>query len=134
MPVGGNPLLLCSAPTGIGVELAHCGCCFRCVLAQILLQQYAILVDEECHDPRIAVFSWIGDEGESTGHLPIDHVVLRAPWRVTALPPQHMEVISMERHMRVWLCAISFFGCKCRQWSERAFRLTFRRLPIQTVL
>ena len=97
--VGGNPLFLYPVPTGIGVELSHCGCCFRCGLAQILLQQQAILVDKECHHPGIAVFSWIGDEGESTSHLPIDNVVLRAAWRVTTLPRQHVKVIAVERHM-----------------------------------
>ena len=130
----GNPLLLRRGPAGIGIELGHCGSGLCSGAAQVLLEQHAILVNDERHHAGVAVFSGIGDESKTAGHLSIDHVVLRAAGRVTPLPSEHMEVVAMERHMRIRLQAISFVGGECRQWPERAFGLTFRRLPVQTVL
>src|SRR5208282_3093199 len=122
------------APSAIGIERGHCGCCFGCGFPHVLLEQHPILVDDECHHPRIAVFRGIGNEGESADHLPIDHVVLRTAWRVTALAFEHMKVVAMERRAGVRLCAVSFIGRECRQRPERAFGLTFGRFPVQTVL
>src|SRR5882762_9023526 len=82
------------APTGIGIEASHRGCCFSGGLSQVLLQKHAILVDDEGHHPGIAVLGRIGDEGESTDHPAIDHVVLRTAVRVTALAVEHMEVVA----------------------------------------
>jgi hypothetical protein len=44
-----NESFLNLAPTSIGIELAHCGCRFSCRRPQILLEQHAILVDDEGH-------------------------------------------------------------------------------------
>src|SRR5260370_18173303 len=118
--VEGGRLLLYRSPTSVGIELSHCGCCLCCGAAQIFLQQHAILVDGECHYSRIAVLGRIRDESESTDHLPVDHVVLRATLCVTALPAQHMEVVTMKGHVRVGLHAVSFSGCERCQRPERA--------------
>src|SRR5277367_2390378 len=80
------------APTGIWIEFGHgrgglCG-----GLTQVFLEQHAILVHDEGHHSRIAVFCRIGDDGKSTYHLPIDHIILGTTWRLTALPGQHTEV------------------------------------------
>src|SRR5271163_1990519 len=72
----GNSLLLYWGPARIGVELGHCGCCLCCISSQILLQQVAVLIDDESHHAGVAVLSWIGDEGEAAGHLSIDDIVL----------------------------------------------------------
>src|SRR5580658_8058596 len=69
-----------NGPTTIGVEFSHCGCYLCGGLSQVFLEQQAILVHDECHHPRIAVFGGIGDEGEPAHHLAIGHVVLRAAW------------------------------------------------------
>jgi hypothetical protein len=44
-----NRLLLHGSPSGLGIELGHCGCRFCRGLPQILLEQHAILVDHEGH-------------------------------------------------------------------------------------
>src|SRR5260370_28113091 len=121
-------------PAGIGIEHAHCGCRFCRGLPQIFLEQHAILVDHERHHPRVAVLGWVGDEGESACHLPVDHVVLRAAWGFIALALQHTEVIAVEWGVRIRLCAISFSCCERRQRAERAGGLPFRRLSVKPLL
>src|SRR5580658_1845074 len=122
------------APTITRIELGHCCRCLCCGLPQILLEQHTILVNDECHHSRIAVFRGIGYEGESAGHLAIDDIVLRAALRVTTLPLQHTEVVAIERRARFRLYTVPLIGCKRRQRSERALRLAFWRFPVQTVL
>src|ERR1700730_662417 len=63
--VAGNGSWLHDGPAGIGIEHAHCSCRICCGLPQILLEQHAILVDYEGHDPGVAVLRRIGDESES---------------------------------------------------------------------
>src|SRR5260370_3918783 len=94
-----NDSLLYRAPACIGIELAHCCCGFSCRRPQVLLEQHAILVDDEGHYSRIAVLRRISHEGKSTNHLPIHDVILRAARRVNALPGQHVEEVAMEWRM-----------------------------------
>src|SRR5882672_1749037 len=129
-----NESFLYLTPTGIGIELAHCGCGLSCSRSQVLLEQHTILVDDECHYSRIAVFRRIGDEGESTNYFPIHDIILRAAWSVTALPSKHVEEVTMEWRMRVRFCAVPFGGGERRQRPVRALGLAFRRLPVQTIL
>ncbi len=81
---------------GSGSNLGHSGCRFRRGLAQILLEQHAILVDDEGHHARVAVFRGIGDEGKSTNRFSIDDIFLRTARRFIGLPREHMEVVAME--------------------------------------
>ena len=39
--------LLYWAPAAFGIELTDCGCCFRCGLPQIFLEEHTILIDDE---------------------------------------------------------------------------------------
>src|ERR1700689_1152462 len=127
-------LLLHRCPTVTRIELSHCGCCLCGGLAQILLKQHAILVDDEGHYPRIAVFRGIGDEGESADHFSIGHVILRPAWCVRALPLEHTEVVTMERRVGVRLYVVSFIGRESRKGPKRTFFLAFSRFPVQAVL
>ena len=99
--IEGNRSFLHNGPAGIGIEPAHCGCCFCRRLSQILLEQHAILVDHECHHARITVFRRIGNEGEAACHLSIDHIVLRTARRLIGLPLQHAVVVAVK-------CRVSF--------------------------
>jgi len=65
--------------------------------------------------PRITIFDRIGNESESTCHLPVDHVVLRATRRLIALPGEHTEVVAVKSGVRVGLYAITFCSCERRQ-------------------
>ena len=56
-----------------------------CVLAEVFLVDDAVLVDDECRDAGVAVLLRIGDEGEASGHLPVDDVVFRASLGIGAL-------------------------------------------------
>src|ERR1700692_1832652 len=103
--------LLDRTPARIGIELSRCGCRFCRGLSQILLEQHAILIDDEGHDSRVSVFGGISDEGKSTGHFPCDQVLLRTTSRLIALSLQHVEVVAVERSVRVVLFAIPFRGC-----------------------
>src|SRR5271166_2641065 len=114
-------LLLYDAPPGIGIELARCGRRFCCGLAQVLLQQHAILVDHERHYAGVAVLRRVGDQAESARHLPIDQVLLRAARRFIALAIQHAEVIAVEWGVPLGLCGISFSSCeRCQRPSGLA--------------
>src|SRR5215472_3963026 len=121
-------------PGGIGIEFSHCRCRLRRGLPQILLEEEAVLVDDKGHHSRVAVLRRIGNDGESSNHLPIDKVDLCATRRPAALPFHHAEVVAMEWGVRIGLCAVSFGGCECGQWAEWALGLTFGRLPVQAVV
>src|SRR5882762_1195762 len=45
-----------------------------------------------------------------------------------------MKVVAMKGRRCVLLCVVSFVSCECHQRPERAFGLTFWRLPVQAVL
>jgi Cytochrome P450 len=77
------------------------------------------LVDDESHHAGVAVFSWIGYEGEAAGHLAIDDVVLGAAADVRALTSEHVEVVAMKRDVRIGLHAVSLVGRECGERSER---------------
>lgn len=45
-----------------------------------------------------------------------------------------MEEITVERRVGVRVCAVPFGGRERHERPQRAFRLTFRRFPVQAVL
>src|SRR5690349_12060637 len=45
-----------------------------------------------------------------------------------------MEVIAVEGHVPAGFYGVPFGSCECCQRPERALRLAFRRLPIQSVV
>src|SRR4029453_14490149 len=64
---------------------------------EILLKDRPIVIDNKCHDARIPVFCWRGDEREAAYHLAFSQVIVGAPWRVRSLPGQNMIVVSVIR-------------------------------------
>src|SRR5579862_4835420 len=129
-----NRSFLNLAPSVIRVEFLHRSGGLGRGFPQVFLKEQSILVDDECHHSRVAVFSWIGNEGEPANHLPVDQIVLRTAFCVATLLGQHTEVVAVKRSMRARLYAISVIGRECDHRAERARRLIFGRLPVQAVL
>src|SRR5271165_3220829 len=129
-----SPLLLNSLPCFIGVEFCHRASDLVGGLAQVLLIHNAILVDDEGHDTGIVVLRGISDHGKATSHLAVDDVVLRGPFRISALSIEHVEVVTVERLMGIRFDLQSFGGCVGHQRSKRTLGLPIRRRPIQAIL
>lgn len=52
--------------------------------AQILFVYLAVMTHDEGHDSRGPIFSWIGNQGETSNHVVLDHIVVCSTRR--ALP------------------------------------------------
>jgi hypothetical protein len=65
-------------PAFVGIECRHSFGDFRRVGAEILLKDRSVMVDQESHHARIAVFGRIGDQCKAADHLAIDDVVVFA--------------------------------------------------------
>ncbi len=122
------------APGLIRIERAHRGCRLSRGLAQVLLKQDSILVDDESHDSRIGVISRISNKCKSPHHLSIGDVVFCAARSIAGLLRENAEKIAMERHVRILLYGISVCGCEGCQRPQRALGLSCGRDPVQAVL
>ena len=86
---------------------------FGGVLAEVLLVDDAVLVDDEGRDAGVAVPLRIGDEGETSGHLPVDNVVFRSSLGIGALFGEDAIEVTVERLLLACLRVESFCGGKC---------------------
>ena len=91
------------------------------------------MVDHECHDSRIAVFGWIGNQPKATNHSVFHDIVINSPLGVSALSFQNAVVVAM---IRSWLFAsfVSFRRRLCSKVSERTWLLAGGCRPIEPVL
>src|SRR5437763_16246200 len=64
---------------------------------EIGLKDLAVLVDDERHDARAAVFRWIRDHGEAADRAAVQDVVEGASGRVLALTLKHPIVVAVIR-------------------------------------
>src|SRR5215469_1977874 len=84
-PKGSDVQLERWRPAVAGIVFSHRCRGRRGVFAEVLLINEPVGADDECHDPRIAVFHREGEKRESTSHLAIYDVVLRAALGLIAL-------------------------------------------------
>src|SRR6516164_10582436 len=113
------PKSLPSFPTVVGIELSRSGSNFIRCLSQVLLEHHTVLVKDERHDAGIAIPCGIGENSESPRHLAVDHVVLRATFRLRPLFVQHDKVVAVEGLMLLGLNFISFRSGIGDKWSQR---------------
>src|SRR5581483_8818035 len=122
-------------PALVRVELGHRFCCFRSILAQVLLVQSSVLIGNESCDPGIAVLFRIGHKGEASRHLSVRYVIFRSAFCIGALFGQDAVEVAVKWLLLAGLGIKSFGGGRIGcQRTERALRLSLRRLPVQSVL
>src|ERR1700735_4855551 len=63
--------------------------------AEVFLEDFAALVDDEGHDAGVAVFGGPGDEGEAANHVAVDDVIVFAAGSVFALAGEDFEVVAV---------------------------------------
>src|ERR1035438_2304196 len=71
-------LLFSLLPTGVGVVFLHGSGQGVSLLAEILLVNYSVLVNNECHHAGRSVFCRIGHKSKPPGHFAVYDVTLRA--------------------------------------------------------
>ena len=106
------------------------------VLAEVLLVDDPLLVDQEGHHARVAVLRRPGEHREAARHpaLRVD-VVLRAAGRVLALRGQQAEEVAVVRRLSSSsLVRVALLGRVGDQRAERALRLALRDRPVEPVV
>src|SRR6478736_8241655 len=84
-------------PAGTGVERSQFGT-DRCgILAEILLEDLAVVADDKGHHAAIAVLSGIRHHREAGDHAPVDDVAVRAAGRTLPLACENLELIAAVR-------------------------------------
>src|SRR5262245_32998028 len=119
-------------PGVIRIERGHARGSPACARAEIPFVDVAVIVDDEGHDPGVAVFGWIGDEAEAADHVAAYDVINGAARSVRALAGQDLVVIAVIRFPGA--DAIAPLGCGSDCLTERTVRLAARRRPVQAVL
>src|SRR5262245_31834911 len=105
----------------IRIERGHARCDPGRPVPKVPLVDVTIIVDDERHDARIAVFGRIGDEPEAADHVALYDVVDGAAGRVRALTGQDFVVVAV-----ISLSGadpIASLGCGRDRLAERAVRL-----------
>src|SRR5262245_3548086 len=72
----GSALILHLGPAAVGVVVLDGGGADFGLLAEVLLIDPAVLIDDKRHDAGIAVVRRPGDHREPAYHVPVDHVVV----------------------------------------------------------
>src|SRR5271154_1962804 len=83
-------------PSFVGIEFCGGRCGFGRAVAEILVVEDAVLVEDECRDTRVAALLRICDKGEAPGHFSVDDVILRATFGVGALFREHAIEVAVK--------------------------------------
>src|SRR5208283_1277052 len=85
------------SPSVAGVVFHHSCSGFSGLFTQILLVDHTFFGDEERHDSRVSVFSWISENCEAAGQVSVHQVVFRAALCFVALLSQYPVEVSVKR-------------------------------------
>ena len=122
-------------PGFVGVEFGDGARVLAGFGAQVFLDDDAVLIDHERHHAGRAILGRIGDEGEAVGHLAVHDVALRTAGSVPALLIEDSIVVAVKGRRGSILTALVTFDSRARdERTDRAFRLAWRRCPIEPVL
>ena len=86
-------------PCLIRVERRHIRSDAAGVLAQVLLINDAVIIDDEGHHARIAIRCGVSDEREAADHLAVDDIIHRAAQHFRPLRGQDLVVIAVKRRL-----------------------------------
>src|SRR6266481_423629 len=132
--MGTSAISLGLVPGGIRVIGGHRLCKLCCIGTEVLLVNGSRCVDDESHHSRGAVLDRVGDEGESTAHLPINDIVLGATRCVSPLAGEDPEHIPIERNMLANLVRWEILARVSDERVDRAIELIASTVPVQTIV
>jgi hypothetical protein len=84
------------SPGFVGIEFCGRRCIFGRGVAKVLVEEDAVLVDDEGRDTRVAVLFRVSDEGETSGHLSVDDVIFRAALGIGSLFREHAIEVTVK--------------------------------------
>src|SRR4029078_12665715 len=119
-------------PGVIRIKRGHLRGDTRRALAQILLVDVAVIIDDEGRDAGIAVFGRISNKAEPTDHVAVDNVIHGPARGCRALTQQDFVAIAVERFAGAR--AIAALRCGGDRLTQRARWFIAARRPIESVL
>src|SRR5215469_2814025 len=125
---------LCRAPRFVRIEFVHTSRQLFGVLTQVFFVDNTVLIDNESHDARVAIFGRVRDEGEATRELAVDEIVFRTALGCWALLGQHAVVIAVERRRLALLQRIALASGAHDKRTDRAGRFVVAGFPVESVL
>ena len=105
------------------------------LFAKISLINFAVLIDDKCHDARLVPMLRISHQRESPRQVAVAHVIHFPAGRSVALPGQNSEIITVKRvRTRAAVPDITLGMSFRHQRPEWAGRFVLRRRPVEAIL